>query len=72
MRTRFRPMGSGSEKLDKAYAEWRTAEEKYAASLKRHLSGKPSSLGKDAALELAELRSRATSRMDKFFKRALS
>lgn len=65
-------MGSGSDKLDKAYSEWRAAEEKYAAALKRHLSSKPSNLGKDAALELAELRSRATSKMDKFFKRALS
>lgn len=65
-------MGSGSEKLDKAYSEWRTAEEKYATALKRHFNSKPSNLGKDAALELAELRSRATSRMDKFFKRALS
>jgi hypothetical protein len=54
------------------YRHWVAAEARYAKALAAFSGdGPPAVVVKDSALELAEVRSRADSARDKFFKRAL-
>jgi hypothetical protein len=60
-------------KAEKHFDEWRKAEEKYAAALEGLFkNGYPAKLKKETVLNLAELRGRADSHMDSFFKKELS
>jgi hypothetical protein len=60
-------------KAEKSFEEWRRAEEKYAASLEAFFkNGYPQKVKKESVLLLAELRGRADSHMDAFFKKELS
>lgn len=59
-------------KVEKAFEEWRRAEERYAEALASFGSaGPPAKVKKDAAVELAKLRSRADGARHAYFKRAL-
>ena len=65
-------MADVSGKVEKAFDEWRRAEERYAEALAGFLTaGPPAKVKKDAALDLAKLRSRADAARDTYFKRAL-
>jgi hypothetical protein len=58
--------------LDRLYRDWAAAEAQYAQSLAAFSGdGPPAVVLKDSALQLAEVRNRADSARDKFFKRAL-
>lgn len=59
-------------KVDKLFADWQKAEEQFSKALDKDYGEMPDKVSRDSALEMARLRSRADSAMDKFFKRALS
>lgn len=60
-------------KAERSFDEWRKAEEKYATALEAFFKhGYPVKVKKETVLMLAELRGRADSHMDAFFKRELS
>jgi hypothetical protein len=63
--------GATADKTEKALAEWRLAEERYAQALAGILA-EPAGVTLKAALELTGLRSRADARMDRYFKRVLT
>lgn len=66
-------MAKKSDKAEKAFEDWQAAEAKYAKVLAEHFAdGLPDKVTKASALELAQLRSKADSNMDRFFKKALS
>lgn len=62
-----------SDDVDKARKAWRKAEDDYAQAASPYVNSANGSgrLTKKAAIELSELRSRADSRMQRYFKRAL-
>ena len=61
-----------SGKVEKAFADWRRAEERYAEALAAFgASGPPAKVKKDSAVELARLRSRADAARHAYFTRAL-
>lgn len=60
------------EKLHKSFTDWQQAEEAYAKALNDASAGDRPKLTLKAAKELLELRGRANSRMDRYFKKALS
>jgi hypothetical protein len=65
-------MGDQGGKVEKAFEEWRRAEEQYAEAVAAFGSGgPPSKVKKDSAVELAKLRNRADTARDRYFKRAL-
>jgi hypothetical protein len=65
-------MGDQGGKVEKAFEEWRRAEEQYAEAVAGFGSGgPPSKVKKDSAVELAKLRNRADTARDRYFKRAL-
>jgi len=59
--------------VDKAHKAWRKAEDDFAGTAARYLASDTGDgrLTKKAAIELSELRSRADSRMQRYFKKAL-
>jgi hypothetical protein len=60
-------------KVEKLFQDWAQAEAKYAAAIKAFFAdGHPEKVTKASALELAQLRTKADSTMDRFFKKALS
>ncbi len=65
-------MAEVSGKVEKAFEEWRRAEERYAEALAAFgQAGPPAKVKKDVAVDLAKLRSRADAARDAYFKRAL-
>lgn len=59
-------------KVQKAFEEWRRAEERYAEALAAFgAAGPPPKVRKDAAVDLARLRHKADAARDSYFKRAL-
>jgi len=62
-----------SDDVDKALKAWRKAEDDYSEAAAPYVNSANGAgrLTKKAAIELAELRSRADSRMQRYFKRAL-
>lgn len=59
-------------KAGRAFEEWRRAEERYAEALAAFgAAGPPAKVKKDAAVDLAKLRSRADAARHAYFKRAL-
>lgn len=62
-----------SDDLDKALKAWRKAEQVFSKAAAPYIDGTNGTgqLSKKAAIELAELRSKADSRMQRYFKKAL-
>lgn len=62
-----------ADDVEKAHKAWRKAEEDYAQAAAPFLKSADGSgeLSKKAAISLAELRSRADHRMQRYFKKAL-
>ena len=62
-----------SDDVDKALKAWRKAEDDYSEAAAPYVNSANGAgrLTKKAAIELAELHSRADSRMQRYFKRAL-
>ncbi len=62
-----------ADDVEKAHKAWRKAEEDYAAAAAPFLksSDGAGSLSKKSAISLAELRSRADHRMQRYFKKVL-
>jgi hypothetical protein len=65
-------MSEQSGKVEKAFDEWRRAEERYAQALAAFgAAGPPAKVKKDSAVELAKLRHRADAARHTYFKRVL-
>ncbi|MGV1003315.1 MAG: hypothetical protein ACOYEV_00825 [Candidatus Nanopelagicales bacterium] len=60
------------ERLAKSHTDWQEAEQAYAKRLKEITGDKPGKLTRKTAMELLELRGRANSKMDRYFKKALA
>lgn len=68
-----RTLTSVADDVEKAHRAWRKAEEDYAQAAAPFLKSVEGSgtLSKKSAISLAELRSRADHRMQRYFKKAL-